>query len=281
MIKTEPALFLFDVDGTLIQSGRAGLRGMNLAFERLYGYRQALDGVPFAGRTDRAIVRQVFEKLGYDASDGEIKRLRDAYCDDLATEILRPVADPSGILPGVERLLDRLAADRALPLGLLTGNFARGAAIKLGHFGLFQRFTFGAFGDDHVDRRDLVPVALEAARSAGIDIPSPSRVVVIGDTPLDVECAHAHGVRAVAVATGPFSVVDLERAGADLILETLGSGAPAHVGREDQEPRHPAIVWRKPVGVEPTLPALGGKRPVLKTGRATGPRWLPYPVFPK
>src|SRR5262245_23460883 len=214
-------LFLFDIDGTLIQSGRAGLRGMNIAFERLYGHPLALEGVPFAGRTDRAIVRQVFEKFGYDATDEEIARLRDAYCDDLATEILRPVADPSGILPGVEPLLDRLAADGALPLGLLTGNFARGAAIKLGHFGLIGRFSFGAFGDDHVDRRELVPVALAAARRAGIDVDAPAHAIVIGDTPLDVECAHAHGARAVAVATGPFGVVDLERAGADLVLETL------------------------------------------------------------
>jgi len=214
-------LFLFDIDGTLIQSGRAGLRGMNLAFERLYGHRQALDGVPFAGRTDRAIVRQVFEKFGYDATDQEITKLRDAYCEDLATEILRPVADPSGILPGVERLLDRLSSDGAPPLGLLTGNFARGAAIKLGHFGLFKRFRFGAFGDDHVDRRDLVPVAIAAARGAGVDIESPGAAIVIGDTPLDVECAHAHGARAVAVATGPFSTAQLARAGADLVLETL------------------------------------------------------------
>ena len=215
------SLFLFDIDGTLIQSGRAGLRGMNLAFERLYGHRQALDGVPFAGRTDRAIVRQVFEKFGYDASDEAITRVRDAYCEDLAVEILRPVADPSGVLPGVERLLDRLSSNAALPLGLLTGNFARGAKIKLGHFGLFDRFRFGAFGDDHIDRRDLVPVALDAARRAGIEVDSAARAIVIGDTPLDIDCAHAHGARAVAVATGPFSSAELARAGADLVLETL------------------------------------------------------------
>jgi phosphoglycolate phosphatase-like HAD superfamily hydrolase len=214
-------LFLFDIDGTLIQTGRAGLRGMNLAFERVYGHSKALDGVPFAGRTDRAIARQVLEKFGFEPTDAEIARLRDAYCTDLSTEILRPVADPSGILPGVESLLDRLSTAGGAPLGLLTGNFARGAAIKLGHFGLFDRFAFGAFGDDHVDRRDLVPVALEAARRAGVGVHAPSRVIVIGDTPLDIDCAHAHGARAVAVATGPFSVADLKRAGADLVLETL------------------------------------------------------------
>ena len=212
-------MFLFDVDGTLILSGRAGVRGMNLAFERLYGRARALDGVPIAGRTDRAIVFEVLRAIGRDPSDDEIARLRDAYCDCLAAELHRPVADPSGVLPGVERLLDRLGADRAL--GLLTGNFARGAAIKLGHFGLADRFAFGAFGDDHLDRRDLVPMAIEAGRRAGVAVPSVAGVVVVGDTPLDVDCAHAHGARAVAVATGPFTAAALAAAGADLVLDTL------------------------------------------------------------
>ena len=119
------------------------------------------------------------------------------------------------------RLLDRLAADGALPSGLLTGNFARGATIKLGRFGLFDRFAFGAFGDDHVDRRDLVPVALDAARRAGVVVYGAAQAVVIGDTPLDVDCAHAHGARAVGVATGPYSVAALAAAGADLTLESL------------------------------------------------------------
>jgi phosphoglycolate phosphatase-like HAD superfamily hydrolase len=214
-------LFLFDIDGTLVLTGRAGVRGMNLAFERLYGRARALEHVPIAGRTDRAIVTDVLRALGNAATDEEVAQLREAYCDSLATEIHRPVQDPSGVLPGVEALLDRLASDGAPPVGLLTGNFARGAKIKLGHFGLFERFAFGAFGDDHRDRRDLVPVAMSAARRAGITLSSPADLIVIGDTPLDVECAHAHGARAVGVATGPFSFAELERAGADLVLATL------------------------------------------------------------
>ena len=215
------ALFLFDIDGTLVLTGRAGVRGMNLAFERLYGRARALEHVPIAGRTDRAIVTDVLRALGREASDAEVAELRDAYCDSLASEIRRPVAERSGVLPGVEALLDRIASEGAAPVGLLTGNFARGARIKLGHFGLFERFAFGAFGDDHRDRRDLVPVAMSAARRAGVTPDSAADLIVIGDTPLDVECAHAHGARAVGVATGPFSVDALRAAGADLVVETL------------------------------------------------------------
>jgi phosphoglycolate phosphatase len=214
-------LVLFDVDGTLIQSGRAGARGMNLAFERLYGRAQALDGVPMAGRTDRAIAGDLLRAIGREPDEEEIARLREMYCDCLASEITRPVSDPSGVLPGVVELLEALDPGRGAALGLLTGNFARGAAIKLGHFGLYRRFRFGAFGDDHVDRRDLVPVALAEARRAGLDVPRPGRIVVIGDTPLDVDCAVAHGVRAIGVATGPFKAGELRDAGAHLVVDTL------------------------------------------------------------
>jgi phosphoglycolate phosphatase-like HAD superfamily hydrolase len=114
-------------------------------------------------------------------------------------------------------------------VGLLTGNYRRGAAIKLGHFGLWERFAFGAFGDAHADRRHLVPVAIaEAERALGVRIP-PARVVVIGDTPLDVDCAHAHGAVAVAVGTGPFSTAELAASNPDLVLETL-EDLPALLG---------------------------------------------------
>jgi len=217
----KPLLVLFDIDGTLILTGRAGVRGMNIAFERLYGATGALDRIGVAGRTDRAIVIDALRAIGREPTDAEIMRLRDAYCESLATEIVKPVSDPSGVLPGVMAVLDALATRAHIGVGLLTGNFERGAAIKLGHFDLHSRFAFGAFGDDHINRRDLVPVALTRARSAVRDVPPASRVVVIGDTPLDVDCAKAHGARAVGVATGPFSASDLSAAGADLALETL------------------------------------------------------------
>lgn len=214
-------LVLFDIDGTLIQSGRAGVRGMNRAFDRLYGQPRALDGVAVAGRCDRVIVMDAMRGFGLDATGEEILRLRDSYFEALSEEIGRPVAEPSGVLPGVLSLLDALDRRPDVVVALLTGNFAGGARIKLGHFGLWSRFRFGAFGDDHEDRRELVPVALTLARAEGIAIEDPRRVVIVGDTPLDVDCAQAHGVRALAVATGLYDEATLRATGANLVLRTL------------------------------------------------------------
>jgi phosphoglycolate phosphatase-like HAD superfamily hydrolase len=216
---TRPALVLFDVDGTLIQTGRAGVRGMNAAFARLHGRERALDSVPIAGRTDRAIVADVMRAIGIEPTENRVVELRDGYLDDLRREIGRPVAEPSGVLPGVVALLDALAALPDVHVGLLTGNFEGGAGIKLGHFDLWRRFAFGAFGDAHADRRDLVPVARAGASRAGCPEVPPDRIWIIGDTPLDVDCARAHRARAVGVATGPFGPADL--AGADVVVETL------------------------------------------------------------
>lgn len=215
------ALILFDIDGTLILSGRAGLRGMNAAFAQLYGRSDAMDGVSFAGRTDRAIVLDVFRPWMPHAAEADVFALREVYCERLVEEIRKPVKDPSGILPGVSRMLASLAKRPDIAVGLLTGNFERSAAIKLGHFGLGPEFRFGAFGDHHVDRRRLVPIALEAAKAAGYAIPRSSRVILIGDTPLDVDCAHANGVSVVGVATGGYDRAALEQAGAHLTLDTL------------------------------------------------------------
>jgi phosphoglycolate phosphatase-like HAD superfamily hydrolase len=214
-------LVLFDVDGTLILTGRAGVRGMNAAFERLYGRANALDAVPIAGRTDRAIVADVLTSLDARVDDDLIASVRQAYLEDLPNELRRPVEHWSGVLPGVRALLDSLDARDDVGVGLLTGNFEGGAAIKLGHFDLWRRFRFGAFGDRHVDRRDLVPVAIEQARAAGFEATGPQDVIVIGDTPLDIDCAVAHGARGIGVATGPFSGAELRAAGADYVVETL------------------------------------------------------------
>ncbi len=214
-----PTLVLFDIDGTLILSGRAGVRALNRAFVDLYGRRNVLDGIAVAGRTDRAIVTDALGRAGMAATADAIASVRAAYLSHLPAELAMPVRDPSGVLAGVPALLDALEARDDVRVGLLTGNFERGAALKLGHFDLWHRFGFGAFGDDHVNRRDLVPVAIErAAPHAG----HPARVVVIGDTPLDVDCAHAHGARAIAVATGGSSREDLEHTGADLVVDSLG-----------------------------------------------------------
>lgn len=211
---------LFDIDGTLIHSARAGLRGMNAAFQSLYGVWGALDRVSLAGRTDRAIVGDVLAGLGKEPTDEAVFALRETYLEHLASEMSRPV--PGAVmLPGVTALLDALEPRTDVAVGLLTGNFERGAAIKLGYFQLWTRFGFGAFGDLHVNRRDLVPVArAHADRLHGSALPA-AAVVVIGDTPLDIDCAKAHRARSVGVTTGPFTRADLQNAGADLVLDTL------------------------------------------------------------
>lgn len=220
---TTGTLVLFDIDGTLIHTAGAGVRGMNSAFDLIHRYPDALEGVPIAGRTDRAIVSEALRKVGVEPSADAISSIRDTYLDHLPAELDRRSDGPYGVLPGVRELLEALAACDAAAVGLLTGNFARGARIKLGHFDLWDRFVLGAFGDDHVDRRDLVPVAIKEAQGLGL---SPARVVVIGDTPLDIDCAHAHGATAVGVATGIYSRQVLVTAGADIAVETLGELPP-------------------------------------------------------
>lgn len=211
-------LVLFDIDGTLIRTAGAGVRGMNEAFERLHGRRGALVGIPVSGRTDRAILTDAFGRWNQELTDGLVAPLRDLYLDELAREMRTTTGAGFGVLPGVHQALDVLERDPSFVVGLLTGNVVRGAEIKLGHFDLWRRFRFGAFGDEHTDRRALVPVAVQRARACGIDA---SHIVVIGDTPLDVDCAHAHGARAVAVATGEYSLDDLAATGAEIVVDSL------------------------------------------------------------
>ncbi len=213
-------LVLFDIDGTLIHTARAGVRSMNAAFREIHGHDDPLANVNFAGRTDRAIVADAFANMGLAFTEEAHDVIRDAYLARLAAELSRPV-DGATLLPGVDGAIASFERQGRAGVGLLTGNYERGAAIKLGYFGLWPRFSFGAFGDRHTNRRDLVPVAIESAeRELGARIPA-SRVIVIGDTPFDVDCAKAHGAISVAVATGPFSREALAEHHPDVLLDTL------------------------------------------------------------
>ena len=222
-----PRLVLFDIDGTLLHTSGAGLRGMTLAFVDLYGRERALEGIPFAGRTDRAIVTDAMRRIGVDPTGAEIARLRAAYIAHLPRELANPVpGKPHQIIPGVTDLLTALDPEPQVITALLTGNFLEGAIAKLGHFGIWERFAFGAFGDDHLDRRDLVPIGLQRAAEAGHGRVPLHHVMVIGDTPNDIDCARAHGARSIGVTTGPFDRATLERAGADLVVDSLGEIEP-------------------------------------------------------
>lgn len=215
-------LVLFDIDGTLILTGSAGIRAMNRACEDMVGHAAALTGIPVAGRTDWIILDDVARKHGKALDNALLDELRQRYVIHLREEIERPGTGRKGVLPGIRELLDALEPRPEVALGLLTGNFIEGARIKLGHFDLWKYFHCGAFGDDAADRNALVPIAVQRARELGVADVEPREVVVVGDTPYDIACALAVGATAVGVATGSHSVDSLRASGAEIVFPDLG-----------------------------------------------------------
>lgn len=216
-------LVLFDIDGTLINTGGAGVRAMSRVFVDWYGAERALDGLAFAGRTDRVIVEEALARLapGEAIGDPWWQSFRAQYCGLLERELRESPANGSRVLPGIQPLLDVLRDRSDVVLALLTGNFAQSARVKLAHFSLWDYFCCGAFGDEHVDRNHLLDVALAAAmrhKPAGEEW---DEVVVIGDTPLDVACALSGNATAIAVATGIFSSESLRASGAHHVFDDL------------------------------------------------------------
>lgn len=217
-------LILFDIDGTLLTCGPQ-IRGIfGSALAEVLGREVALDGYDFAGKTDRRIVFDLTCAGGSSAADAEavLPRLRERYFDNLERGL---DGRRMRVLPGALALLDRLAARADVVLGLLTGNFERSAYTKLGRVGLDRYFGFGAFGDDGLDRTELPPVALaRAAERTGRRFGA-ADTLVVGDTLLDVACAHAHGLPVLAVATGSTDAETLTAAGADWVVSDLEAAA--------------------------------------------------------
>ena len=211
-------VYLFDIDGTLVSAGGAGKAALIDALAEEFGIAHTLDRLTLSGRTDRAISADLLALCGLDDTDHHRARLLDAYLRLLPATL---ASRPGRVLPGVPRLLDRLAAMPGVAVGLITGNVQHGARIKLGHFGLWERFRFGGFGDRHAARDDVARDALEAVeRHLGRAI-DPGDVRVIGDTPFDVRCARAIGARAVGVLTGWHSREEMSACSPDLLLDDL------------------------------------------------------------
>ena len=219
------ALVFFDIDGTLLLSGGAGMRAMTRAFERTFGVADAFEGIPVAGFTDSFLLSKALDRAGREDSKEAHARFRDAYLRLLADEIAKPGTGRRGLMPGVEQLLQHLAKDGRAHSALLTGNYERAAHIKLAQFGVARFFSWGAFGDDSPDRAELARLALMRAQERAIPRAARDNVIVVGDTPHDVSCAHAIGARAVAVATGSYTRDDLRRCGADVVLDDLSDTA--------------------------------------------------------
>lgn len=214
-------LILFDIDGTLLDTGGAGRRAFNRALEDVFGRKIEERGVSdFAGRTDLAILRTFLERAGHADPDPDLKqRIFECYISRLEEELSD--ADPSGLLPGVNELLARLSEDPESRLGLLTGNFEAGARLKLSTYGIADHFTFGAYGSDDEDRDRLVDVARNRAEAAFDSPLDGAAVIIVGDTPLDIRCARAGNASVLAVATGLFDEATLASHRPDALMSDL------------------------------------------------------------
>jgi phosphoglycolate phosphatase len=216
-------LVLFDIDGTLLTSMSAGRRALRAAFAEEYRDLDFFDTVRFDGKTDPQILAELHTAAGFPervTPDGVV-RLLDRYVSHLEL-VIAETGDRVRPCPGVLELLDALAGRDDVVTGLLTGNVVPGARLKLGAAGIpFSRFALGAFGSDSAHRPDLPAIAAARAESYFGRPPHGAEVVIIGDTPADVACGAGISARAVAVATGSYSVAELERTGAYATFPTL------------------------------------------------------------
>lgn len=212
-------LVLFDIDGTLLRTEGAGVAAMLRAFSRLHGERGfSFEGVEIAGALDGLLFARMMAQHGLPGDEGTHAEFQRIYADELARALTPSVVRR---MPGTTELVGALR-DAGAGVGLLTGNYERTAHLKIALVG-FDRthFPFGAFGADGPSRRHLTPVAIErAAAHLGRSF-DPARVTIIGDTPHDIDCAKAHGCRALGVGTGPYSPERLLAAGADLAVADL------------------------------------------------------------
>lgn len=224
-----PLAIMFDIDWCLISADGAGSRSWAHAFHRLHGIYADIKEFTEDGMTDPEVARLTFTgAVGRPVTDQELARLLGVYLERLEEEVERSTG--YRIMPGVESLLPSLT-DAGILLGLVSGNVEVAARIKLGRGRLNRFFAVGGYGSDSADRGVLTRVAIErCAVIHGHTVP-PERVLVVGDTPRDIEAAHAAGAVAVGVATGKYTVDALQAAGADYVVPTLETPRPGVRGR--------------------------------------------------
>lgn len=182
----------------------------------------------FSGRTDTSLVRECFGLHGIAPSEENFRTFFETY-PALLEDFLRRL--PGAVCAGVHDFLERLERGSRPPLmGLLTGNIRRGAELKLRHYGLWERFETGAYGDDHEDRNCIAGMARERAEARLGGRLAPEEMLVIGDTPLDVACARSIGVRVIGVGTGHFTPEELAEAGATFAVKSLAEFEMAKIG---------------------------------------------------
>src|SRR3954469_1084146 len=211
-------LLLFDIDGTLIQSGGAGVFALQRVLKDRFQIADDLRDIEIAGRTDSGIVMSILKKHDIAASNENIAAFLDSYLHYLSLELPQRIGT---VLPGVLELLDRLKERPHVVLALLTGNISRGAQLKLEHYGVWHFFEFGAFADDHHDRNQLGPFARTRAEEKHGHQFDAAQIDVIGDTPHDIACGKTIGARTIAIATGSCSRADLAAHQPDFLFDDL------------------------------------------------------------
>ena len=211
-------IWLFDIDGTLVDTGGAGKRAMAKVLSSEFGVGGSIDGIDFAGRTDRRITRDLFSALSVEESAETIEQFHASYLRELPNSLRH---NAGRVLPGVKQWLSRIRSQRSAYLGLLTGNLEKAARQKLEHFELWDYFHFGGYGDHHSDRADVAAAAVAAAERHLKRSTVAVEIWVVGDTPRDVQCARSIGAKALAVATGSYSAEELSGSEPDLLLRDL------------------------------------------------------------
>ncbi|MCX5661310.1 MAG: HAD hydrolase-like protein [Planctomycetota bacterium] len=223
-----PTLLLFDIDGTILRTGGAGMRAMSRVAARLFGDHFTWEGIDSGGHLDPLIFAEAAAINGLGDDPAHHERFHDHYVVELREELRRSTIE---IMPGIHGLLaalrEREAAARDIVMGCLTGNYTRAVPLKLASVGVQSDwFRVCAFGDEGRTRPDLVALAMRKYEAHTGHKAHPRRVIVIGDTPRDVACAHAHDCLVLAVATGSYTVEKLVAAGADRAVESLADPRP-------------------------------------------------------
>jgi len=214
---------LFDVDGTLIDTGGAGGRSWSYAFREAFGVDGDIRRFSEVGMTDPVVARETFEgTMGREPTTDEVIRLMMRYVLRLPVEVQE--SPGYRVMPGVHDLLERLV-DADTLLGLVTGNIEGAAHIKISRARLGRFFLFGGYGSDSSVRSDLTKAAIARAEALSGHTLDPAEVIVVGDTPRDIEAAHGAGTIAVGVATGEYSVDHLREAGAEHVLRSFADDA--------------------------------------------------------
>lgn len=214
-------IVLFDIDGTLLTSGGAGRRAIQGGLRQVVG-RPVTPGFSFAGMTDRAIMRRALSQANLKVDETHIDAALEAYLKLLPREVDN--ADGYRVFDGVRTVLDELVGQSHIAVGLGTGNARRGAAIKLRRGGLDRYFQFGGFGCEYEDRAELIGRGIERGAQRLGDERSNCRVVVVGDTPADIEAARKNNAECLVVTTGSWSREKLEDYQPEWLVDALDPG---------------------------------------------------------